>query len=137
VTGNNKPTTEGVNSGSKWFNHVAVDAMTGRNRDRFRKYETGAPKAKKRKLREENDKTKKGALDKYFPKEAVKQEEDFDLVLDSSVACAAKTDNDKSDNDGNEYLFALSSAANSPNFEIRSSGSSYFENISVENNLCP
>jgi hypothetical protein len=30
-------------------------------------------------------------MDKYFPKEAVKQENDFDLVLDSSVACAAKT----------------------------------------------
>jgi hypothetical protein len=85
-------------------------------------------------LREEFDKTLKGA---YFPKEAVKQKEDFDLVLDSSVACAAKTDNDKSDNNGNEPLTALSSAAKSPNFKIRGSESGYFENISVENNLCP
>ena len=75
-------------------------------------------------------------LDKYFPKEAVKQEEDFDLVLDSSVACAVKTDNE-SDNDGNEPLTALSSAANSPNFERRGSESGYFENISAENILCP
>jgi hypothetical protein len=58
------------------------------------------------------------------------------LVLDSSVACAAKTDNDKSDNDGNEPLTA-SSAANSPNYEIRGSESDCFENISAENNLCP
>jgi hypothetical protein len=76
-------------------------------------------------------------LDKYFPKEAVTQEEDFDLVLDSSVACAAKTDIDKSDNGGNEPLTALSSAANSPNFEIRGSESGYFEYVSAENNLCP
>jgi hypothetical protein len=75
-------------------------------------------------------------LYKYIPKEAVKQEDDFDLVLDSSIACAVKTDNDKSDNDGNEPLAALSSAANSPNFEIRGSESGYFENISAENNLC-
>jgi hypothetical protein len=61
-------------------------------------------------------KLKKGALDIYFPNEAVKQEEDFDLVLDSSVTCAATTDNDKSDNDGNKPLTALSLAANSPNF---------------------
>ena len=47
--------------------------MRGRDRDRFRKYELGAAKAKKRKLREEFDKTQKGALGKYFPKEAVKQ----------------------------------------------------------------
>ena len=46
-------------------------------------------------------------------------------------------DNDESDNDGNEPLTALSSAANSPNFEIRGSESGYFENISAENNLCP
>ena len=59
------------------------------------------------------------------------------MVLDSIVAGAAKTDNDKSDNDGNEPLTALSSAANSPNFEIRDSESGYFENISAENNLCP
>jgi hypothetical protein len=75
--------------------------MSERDRDIFRKYESGATKAKERKLREEFDKTKKGVLDKYFPKEAVTQEEDFDLVLDSSFACAAKTDNDKSDNGGN------------------------------------
>jgi hypothetical protein len=56
------------------------------------------------------------------------------LVLDSSVACTAKTDNDKSDNDGNEPLTALLSAAN---FEIRGSESGCFENISAENNLCP
>jgi hypothetical protein len=111
--------------------------MSGMNRNRFRKYESGAAKAKKHKLREEFDKTQKGALVKYFPKEAVKQQEDFDLVLDSSVACAAKTDNDQSDNDGNELLTALSSAANSPNFEIRGSESGYFENICVDNNLCP
>jgi hypothetical protein len=92
-----------------------------------------AAKAKKHKLREECDKTQKGALDKYFPKEAVKQEKDFDLVLDSGIACAAKTDNDKSDNDGKEPLTALSSAANSPNFEITGSESGYFENISAEN----
>jgi hypothetical protein len=110
--------------------------MSGRDRDGFCKYESGAAKAKKRKLREEFDTAKKGALDKYFPKEAVKQEEDFDLVLDSSVASAANTDNDKSANDGNEPLTALSSAANSPNFEIRASESIYFENISAENNLC-
>ena len=54
-------------------------------------------------LREEFDKTQNGALNKYFPKEAVKQEEDFDLVLDCSVACASKSDNDRSDNDGNEH----------------------------------
>jgi hypothetical protein len=95
----------------------------------------GAAKPKKRKLREECDKTQKGALDKYSPKEAVKQEREFHLVLDSGVACAAKTDNDKSDNDGNEPLTALSSAANSPNFEITGSESGYFENISAENNL--
>ena len=76
--------------------------MSRRDWDRFHKYESDAAKAKKRKLREEFDKTQKGALDKYFPKEAVKQEEDFDLVLDSSVACAAKTDNDESDSDGKE-----------------------------------
>jgi hypothetical protein len=111
--------------------------MNGRDRVRFRKYESGAAKAKKRKLREEFDKTQKGALHKYFPKQAVKQEEDFDLVLNSSVACAAKTDNDKSDNDGNETLTALSSAANSPNFEIRGSESGYFQNIYAENKLCP
>ena len=101
-----------INSGSKWFRHFTADAMSGRDRDRFRKYESGAAKAKKRMLREEFDKTKKGALDKYFPKE------DFDLVLDSSVTCAGKT-------------------ANSPNFEIRGSESGYFENISAANNLCP
>jgi hypothetical protein len=84
-----------INSGSKWFRHFAVDATSGRDRDRFRKYESGAAKAKTRQSREEFDKTQKGALDKYFPNEAVKQEEDFDLVLDSSVACSAKTDNDK------------------------------------------
>jgi hypothetical protein len=111
--------------------------VSGRDLDRLRKYESGAANTKKRMLREEFDKTLKGALDKYFPKEAVKQEEDFDLVLDSSAACAAKTDNDKSDKDGNEPLTALSSAANSPNFEIRGSEGGYFENISVENNLCP
>jgi hypothetical protein len=111
--------------------------MSGRDRDRFRKYESGAGKAKKCKLREEFDKTQKGALDNYFPNEAVKQEEDFDLVLDSSVACAAKTENDKSDKDGNEPLTALLSAANSLNHEIRGSESGYFENISAENNLCP
>ena len=111
--------------------------MSGRDRDRFCKYESGAAKAKKCKLREEFDKTQKGALDKYFTREAVKQEEDFDLVLDFGVACVAKTDNDESDNDGNEPLTALSSAANSPNFEIRGSESGYFENISAENNLCP
>jgi hypothetical protein len=66
-----------INSGSKWFRHFAVDAMSGRDRDKFRKYESGAAKAKKRKLREEFDKTQKGALEKYFPKEAVKQQEDF------------------------------------------------------------
>jgi hypothetical protein len=75
-------------------------------------------------------------LDNYFPKEAVKQEEDFDLVLDSSVTCAAKADNDKSDNDGDESFTALSWAANTPNFEIRGSESGCFENISAENNLC-
>jgi hypothetical protein len=111
--------------------------MSGRGRAGFRKYESGAAKAKKRKLRENFDKTKKGAIDKYFPKEAVKQEEGFDLVLDSSVTCATKTDNDKSDSDGNEPLTALSSAANCPNFEIRGSESGYFETISAENNLCP
>jgi len=110
--------------------------MSGRDRARFRKYESGAAKAKNRKLREEFDKAQKGPLDKYFPKEAVKQQEDFDLVLNSSVACAVKTDNDKSDNDGNEPLTALSSAANSLNFEIRGSESGYFENIYAENNLC-
>jgi hypothetical protein len=57
------------------------------------------------------------------------------LVLDSSVSCAANTDNDKSDNYGNKRLTALSSAANSTNFETRGSESGYFENISVENNL--
>jgi hypothetical protein len=98
-----------INSGSKWFRHFAVDAMSGMDRDRFCKYESGAAKAKKCKLREEFVKTQKGALDKYFPKKAVKQEDDFDLVLDSSVACVAKTDNDKSDNDSNEPLTALSS----------------------------
>jgi hypothetical protein len=76
--------------------------MIGRDRDRFSRYESGAGEAKKRKLREEFDKTQKGELDKYFAKEAVKQEEDFDLVLYSSVACAAKTDNDESDSDGKE-----------------------------------
>jgi hypothetical protein len=111
--------------------------MSGRDRDGFRKYESGAAKAKKRKLREEFDKTQKGALDKYFPKEAVKEERDFDLVLDSSVARAAKTDKDKCATDGNETLTALLSAANCPNFEIRGSESVYFENISAENNLCP
>jgi hypothetical protein len=126
-----------INSGSKWFHHFAVNTMSGRDRDRFCKYESGAAKAKKRKLREAFDKTQKGALDKYFPKEAVKQEEDFDLVLDSSVACAAKTENNKSDNDGNELLTALSSAANYPNFVIRGSESGCFENISAANNLCP
>jgi hypothetical protein len=35
-------------------------------------------KLRNAKLREEFDKTQKGTLDKYFPKEAVKQEEDFD-----------------------------------------------------------
>jgi len=110
--------------------------MSGRDRDRFRKYESGAAKAMKRMLREEFDETQKGALDKYFPKEAVKQQEDFDLVLDSSVTCASKTDNDRSDNDGNEPLTALSLAANSPNFEIRGSESGYFGNISAVNNLC-
>ena len=55
--------------------------MSGRDRDRFRKYESGAAKAMKRMLREEFDETQKGALDKYFPKEAVKQQEDLDLVL--------------------------------------------------------
>ena len=39
--------------------------MSGRDRDRFRKYESGAAKAKKHKLREEFDKTQKEALDKY------------------------------------------------------------------------
>jgi hypothetical protein len=58
------------------------------------------------------------------------------LVLDSSVACAAKTENDKSENDGNETLTALSSAANSPNFEIRGRESGYFENLAAGNNLC-
>jgi hypothetical protein len=111
--------------------------LSGRNRDRFRKYESGAAKAKKRKLRETFNKTEKGAVDRYFPKETVKQEEDFDLVLNSSVACAAKTGNDKSDNDGNVSLTAVSSAANSPNFEFRCSERGYFENISVENNLFP
>ena len=62
---------ERVNSGSKWFRHFAVDAMSGRDRDSFRKYESGAAKPKKGKLREEFDKTQKRALDKYFPKEAV------------------------------------------------------------------
>jgi len=57
------------------------------------------------------------------------------LFLDSNVACAAKTDNDESDNDGKEPLTALSSSANSPNFEIRGSENGYFENISAENNL--
>ena len=125
-----------INSGSKWFRHFAVDAMSGRDRDRFHKYESGAPKTKKHKLTEEFDKTQKEVLEKHFPKEAVKQEVDFYLVLDSNVACAAKTD-DESDNDGNEPLTALSSAANSPNFEIRGSECGYFENISAENNLCP
>ena len=55
--------------------------MSGRDRDRFCKYESGAAKAKKHKLREEFDKTQKRAFDKYFPKEAVKQQEDLDLVL--------------------------------------------------------
>ena len=114
-----------------------VSPRSGSDRDRFHKYESGAAKAKKHKVREEFDKTQKGALDKYFLKEAVKQQEDFDLVLDSSVACAAKTDNDKNDDDGNAPLTALSSAANSPNFEIRGSESGYFENIFAENNLCP
>jgi hypothetical protein len=59
-------------------------------------------------LREEFDETQKGALDNYFSKEAVKEERDFDLVLDSSVARAAKTDKDKCANDGNETLTALS-----------------------------
>ena len=113
-----------------------VSPRSGSDRDRFHKYESGAAKAKKHKVREEFDKTQKGALDKYFPKGAVKQQEDFDLVLDSSVACAAKTDNDKNDDDGNAPLTALSSAANSPNFEIRGSKSGYFENISAANNLC-
>jgi hypothetical protein len=45
--------------------------MSGRDRTRFRKYESGAAKAKNHKLREEFDKAQKGALDKYFPKEAV------------------------------------------------------------------
>jgi hypothetical protein len=48
-----------ISSGSKWFRHFAVDAMSGRDRDRFRKYESGVAKAKKRKLREEFDKNKK------------------------------------------------------------------------------
>jgi hypothetical protein len=126
-----------INSGSNWFRHFAGDTMSGRDRDRFRKYESGAAKAKKHKLREEFDKTRKAALDEYFPNKAVKKQEDFDLVLDSSVASAAKTDSDKSDNDGNETLTALSSATNSPNFKIRGSESGYFENISAENNLCP
>jgi hypothetical protein len=34
-------------------------------------------------------------------------------------------------------LTALSSAANSPNIEIRGSESDYFENVSAENNVCP
>jgi hypothetical protein len=59
------------------------------------------------------------------------------LVLDSSAACAAKHDSDKSYKDSNELLAALPSAANSPNFEISGSEIGYFENISVENNLCP
>jgi hypothetical protein len=46
--------------------------MSGRDRDRFRKCESGAAKAKKRKLRKELDETKKGVLGKYFPQEAVK-----------------------------------------------------------------
>jgi hypothetical protein len=50
---------------------------------------------------------------------------------------APQTDNDKSDNDGNEPLTALLSAANSPNFEIGGSESGYYENISAENNLYP
>ena len=80
-------------------------------------------------LREEFYKTQNGALNKYFTKEAVKKEEDCDLVLDCSFACASKTDNDRSDNDGNEPFTALSSAANSPDFEIRGCESDYFENI--------
>jgi len=64
-----------INTGSKWFRHFANDAMSARDPDRFCKHESGAAKAKKRKLREEFDKTQKGVLDKYFPKEAVKQED--------------------------------------------------------------
>jgi hypothetical protein len=60
-----------TDSGSKWFRRFAVDAMSGSDRDRLRKYKSGAAKAKIRNLREEIDKTLKGALDKYFPKEAV------------------------------------------------------------------
>jgi hypothetical protein len=76
-------------------------------------------------------------LGNYFLKEAVKEEEDFDFVLDSSVARAAKTDKYKCANDGNEILTVLSSAANYPNFEIGGSERGYFVNISAENNLCP
>lgn len=40
--------------------------MSGRDRDKFRKYESGAKKAKKRKEREEFDRSQQGALKKFL-----------------------------------------------------------------------
>lgn len=141
--------------------------MSGRERDKFRKYDSGASKAKKRKLKEEFNKRQKGALDKYV--QPANQEENLVLqmlpVLDSSATCEESTaggiiDTDVnneplpvlpvldssgtcaasggiSDNDGNEPLTALLSNANSPICEIGDTKSACCENISAYNNSCP
>ncbi|XP_059169365.1 zinc finger MYM-type protein 5-like [Physella acuta] len=120
--------------------------MATRDRDRFRKYESGASKARKRNLREEFDKTQAGALDKYirYPKEVGKQQKNVDLVVDSNVANVERNKKDYNestticgDDSNNESSRHLLSAANPPNFDNRDKSSGLSENDSGEDNSFP
>jgi hypothetical protein len=62
-----------MNSGSKWFRHFAANAMSGRDRDIFRKYESGSEKAKKRKLREDFYRTQKERWISTFQKRQLRK----------------------------------------------------------------
>lgn len=59
--------------------------MASRDRDKFRKYDSGAQKAKKRKLREKIAEKYKGSLDKFVSQEVAQEKQTEEIVNDQKT----------------------------------------------------